>query len=176
VGQAQLLQEQLRQAKEFLHGTLADVTPEQAHWLPPGTANPVGATYGHVILGEDTFVNVVLRGGETLASREWASRLGMDPAPPSLFPPQPWQEWGRSVKVDLAAMREYAHAVFENTEKYIGSLSAADLEGKMDLSPLGLGEPAMTWVISNAVLAHRLSHWGEIACLKGMQGAKGLPF
>lgn len=32
----QLIREQLAQTREFINETLADVTPEQAHWQPPG--------------------------------------------------------------------------------------------------------------------------------------------
>jgi DinB superfamily len=170
-----MLRDHLQHARQFLEGSMSDVTAEQAQWLPPGTSNPLGATYAHVALGEDTFVSL-LRGTDTLASGEWADRLGMEPSPPSLFPPQPWQDWGRQVKVDLAAVRDYGQSVFESTENYVGGLSDEDLDRPIDLSALGFGQPALSWAISNAVISHRLVHWGEIACLKGMQGQKGLPF
>src|SRR5207237_3160742 len=35
-----LLREQLRAAHEYLDGTMADVTPEQMHWIPPGKVTP----------------------------------------------------------------------------------------------------------------------------------------
>jgi hypothetical protein len=176
MGQAQLLVDQLQQARQFLEGTMDDVTEEQAQWLPPGVSNPLGATYGHIVTGEDTFVNMVLRGAQPLSMAEWADKQGMNPPPPPPFPPQSWDQWGRQVKVDLDALRKYAHAVFANTESYVGSLSDDQLAKPMDLSALGLGQPSMVWVVSNGILGHRLAHWGEISCLKGLQGAKGYPF
>jgi len=45
-----------------LEMVMADVTPEQAHWLPTGTANPAGACYAHGVIGEDMLVHNLLRG------------------------------------------------------------------------------------------------------------------
>jgi DinB superfamily len=175
LSQAQLLREQLRQAGEFLEGTVGDVTPEQAHWAPPGTSNPLGATYAHILLGEDFFTSM-LRGAQPLFEREWAGRTGVSEPPPGPFPPQPWHDWGRTVRVDFDGMRKYGAAVFAATDAYVASLSDQELARPVDVSALGLGGVPLSWLISNGVLGHRFSHWGEISCLKGLQGAKGLPF
>ena len=171
-----LLRQQLKQAQEFLKMTLNDVTPEQAHWAPPGTANPLGATYAHLTIGEDAFVNGMLKRSAPLAAGSWASKVGVSEPPPPPFPPKPWDEWGRRVQVDLGALSQYGQAVFAATDDYLASLVDADLSAPIDLSAVGLGQQTLAWVISNGVLGHRLSHWGEVSCLKGLQGAKGFPF
>ena len=43
----------LRSAHDFLEGTLADVTPAQFTWDPPGKAFSIGANYAHVLGAED---------------------------------------------------------------------------------------------------------------------------
>jgi len=171
-----LLRDQLNQSYQFLEMTLNDVTAEQAHWAPPGKANPLGATLAHLALGEDAFVNGMLKGSAPLAAGGWADKTGISEPPPPPFPPKPWDLWGRSVRVDLDALRRYAGAVHAATGEYLASLTPADLTGGVDLSAVGLGQQTLAWVISNGVIGHRLSHWGEIACLKGLQGAKGFPF
>jgi hypothetical protein len=40
---------------------MADVTVEQAHWIPPEVAMPIGAHYAHVVLSQDGAVNGVLK-------------------------------------------------------------------------------------------------------------------
>jgi hypothetical protein len=50
------------QTHQFLESTIADVTPEQAHWIPPGNAHPIGATYVHAIMAEDIVINIALKG------------------------------------------------------------------------------------------------------------------
>ena len=48
-----MLREMMKNVNELLEGTLADVTAERAHWIPPGVAIPIGATYAHVVLSGD---------------------------------------------------------------------------------------------------------------------------
>ncbi len=55
------VREQVRQAREFLDGTMADVSEEQAHAAPDGVLNPIAATYAHLVCGEDWFVSGYLR-------------------------------------------------------------------------------------------------------------------
>lgn len=37
----------------WFEATVSDVTEEQAHWQPPGIANPIAAVYAHAIVGAD---------------------------------------------------------------------------------------------------------------------------
>jgi hypothetical protein len=41
--------EAIEWANWLLEAVMADVTPEQAHWTPPGIANPLGALYAHAV-------------------------------------------------------------------------------------------------------------------------------
>ena len=72
-------------------------------------------------------------------------------------------------------MREYAQAVYAATSDYLGSASDADLARSIDLSALGLGERTVGQ-LCDTLLSNAQWHTGEIACLKGIQGAKGYPF
>ena len=44
-----MLRDQFKQAHAGLEGIMADVEPEQVHWMPQGTAMPVGALYVHIV-------------------------------------------------------------------------------------------------------------------------------
>jgi hypothetical protein len=177
---ARLLREQHRQAHEFLDSAIADVIEEQAHWQPAGLANPLGATYAHLLFGEDAFI-AGLGGRTPLFADGWQGRTGVSEPPPLAEPGsvaglrQDWHGWGRSVRVELPALRSYAQAVREATDEYLASLSDADLDQVIDLSAFGLGEQSLAWILSEGVVGHVRSHWGEIACLKGLQGSRGLP-
>ena len=48
---------------QILEMIMADVTPEQAHWIPPGTAHSVAATYAHAALGTDWQINLLFQEG-----------------------------------------------------------------------------------------------------------------
>lgn len=177
---AELLRNQLQQAHEFLDGAVADVTDEQAHWRPAGLANPLGATYAHLLCGEDAFI-ATLAGRPALFSDGWAGRVGVSELPPLAEPGSvrfldpSWHDWGRRVRVDLQALRRYGQAVRHATDDYLATASDGDLDQPMDLSAAGLGERSLAWVLSAGVVGHVLSHWGEIVCLKGLQGGRGFP-
>jgi hypothetical protein len=175
-----LLRDQLRQAHGFLESALADVGPEQAHWRPEGLANPLGATYAHVLIGEDAFV-AGLRGEPALFVDGWTGRVGVSGLPPLGQPGdvlplgREWHDWGRRVRVELPALRAYGNAVHEATDQYLAGLSDDDLNRPLDLSAAGFGEQTLAWVLSAGLIGHVLSHWGEIVCLKGLQGGRGFP-
>jgi len=166
------LREQLAQARAFLSGTLADLDPAAAHRPVPGRLNPIAATYAHVVVGEDGFVNGLLRGAPPLFAVEWSGRTGLTELPPD---GPGWADWGRRVRVDLDALTRYANAVAESTDGFVASLSPRDLERTVDLSALDFGERTLGWVLGAGVLGHLLAHWGEMSALQGLHGGRGFP-
>lgn len=168
-----VLKELLEGAHGVLEQTMADVTSEQAHWQPPGIANPLGATYAHAAWGEDQTVNGMLRGGVPLLTSTFAGKAGLSEPPPSEGDHAGWM---RSVKVDLPTAKAYAQAVHASTTGWLSSLTDPDLERDVDLTGWGLGHQTLAWVIGNIVIWHINAHCGEISCLKGLQGARGYPF
>jgi len=172
-----LLRMQVDTARQWLEGTMQGVTPEQAHWAPPGTALPIGATYAHVVTGQDGMVNGMLRGKPPRFAVSHAGKTGLSELPPGPDPARPgfpdWTEWSRRVRVDLPLLLAYGEAVFEDTDAWLATLSDADLERPVDLSAVGMGTVPLAFVLNNAVLGNAIAHCGEIACLKGVQGGRG---
>lgn len=166
-----LFREQFREFHRFLEGAVEDVTPEQAHWIPPGKANPLGANYVHLVMDEDLAINGLLRNAEPLTASNWAGRVGISELPP-VGPNQVWDQWARRVRIDLAAFRPYALAVYETTDEYLASITDDALQRSLDLSAFGVGQQTVRWVLNNAVW-HLGAHCGEISCLKGLQGVRG---
>src|SRR3990172_9560312 len=116
-----LLRQQFQASHGWLEATLQDVTPEQAHWAPPGKANPLGATYAHVVLGEDAMINGMVNGGAPLFATAWAGKTGLSEMPPSPSDGQPWYAWARRVRIDLPALRQYAQAVYAASDQCLTS-------------------------------------------------------
>lgn len=174
-----MLREQLREAHQFLEGTLEGVTPDQAHWTPAGTALPIGAHYGHIVILEDFAIGGILSGAKPLFASRRAGKTGFSALPPLPDPASPgipnFSSWARTVKVDLPAAREYAREVYEATDRYLAGLDDAAFERDLDLSAVGVGHRTVGWFLSNPVLGNVNMHCGEISCLKGLQGAKGYP-
>ncbi|MFN8514390.1 MAG: DinB family protein [Thermomicrobiales bacterium] len=166
-----LLRQQFQAFHHFLEGTVADVSPEVGQLQPGGTAMPIGAVYVHVVNSEDRILSGLVKGEPPLEMTAWAGKLGTsEPAPMG----PPWNEWAGRVQVDLAAAREYAQAVYANTDAYLAGLSAADLDRGLDLSGIGLGQQTVGSLMS-LLLWNAGAHCGEVSLIKGLQGLKGYP-
>ena len=157
---------------QVLEGTMADVDDELANRQPAGNANSIGSSYAHTVLSEDYIVNAMLRGGTPLSDGEWAGRTGTDK-------PQPWGsgedlgEWYHSVRVDLAAARQYAQAVYAKSAEFIDSLDDEGLMKEVDVFGMRM---SVAMVIEAFVTGHASSLAGEISAIKGTFGRKGYPF
>ncbi len=165
-----LLREQIQQAHAFLQATTEDVTNEQAHWTPTGTANPIAATYVHAIASEDLAINQILKGEAPLYASLWVEKTGI-----SEVQPLSTAEWARRVRVDLPVTHRYAQAVHAVTDAYLATLTDEDLTKDLDLSSFGLGQMTVAALLSRMVLGHIDNMCGEISVLKGLQGVKGYP-
>lgn len=164
------LREQVQLAHQLLEATMTDVTHEQAHWQPPGTANPLSATYVHAVASEDAVIQMVLQGGTPLYASTWADKTGISEAQPLSTP-----EWARRVQVDLPIMRGYVQAVHAATDAYLATLTDDDLGRVVDMSHLGMGQPTVSYILNRMLLGHIDNMCGEISCLKGLQGGRGYP-
>jgi hypothetical protein len=172
----ELLRRIVRDARQVLDGTMADVTESQVDYIPPGVANPLGATYAHVVCTEDLVVQGMLRQVAPLAAGIWAGRTGLSEPMPLPGPEWPdYGPWTRRVKVDLAALRAYARAVAAETDTWLAGLSEAELDRPLDLTGVGLGQHNLASAIALLVANHIGTETGEIAVLKGIQGARGYP-
>ncbi len=168
-----LLRSQFQATSSLLENTIADVTPEQAHWVPPGLANPIGASYAHVVIATDMIMSVMVRHTAPLLAGEWAGKTGASEMMPTGDDYVNYVPWTRRVQVNLPAMRQYANAVYAATDQYLATLSSDALDQTIDLSALGAGQVPLGMVISRQLIGHIEQMCGEISCLKGLQGATG---
>jgi DinB superfamily len=167
----QVLRADLADAHWLLEQGVSDLSAAHFHWVPPGTANTIAATYAHVIGNEDSFIQATLLGRTPLASGSWHGRNGI-----SLPIPQrgnDWFAWSRRVQVDLPAAQSYAEAVYAATDDYLASLSPEQLEQSPDV--VLPSAQSLNWLLANFIILHASLHTGEIAVLRGLQGLVGLP-
>ena len=85
----ELLKGQIQMANQFLDGTVADVSEEQAHAVPGGTAHPIGASMVHIALAQDVVLNMMVRGSQPLIMTEWAGKAGIS-EPEACHAPHRW--------------------------------------------------------------------------------------
>lgn len=156
---------------QWLEGTMKQVTPEVAHWLPAGKPGSIGAQYAHVALTEDYFIHGLLQAKSPLMAGAYAGQLGKTQLPPSR---SNWGEWGRVIQGDLEQLRAYAHAVYSAKEAYLASIIDETLQLPIDATKAGMGMQTAVSLL-NMLLANAHKHCGEIAALKGLQGLKRHP-
>ena len=172
-----LIRMQLNMAHQTLEGTMDGVTTEMAHWMPAGRANPIGATYAHVVQSEDAIINGIFKQEAPMFASQWLNKAGFSEPMPRVGPEWgDYANWTRRVQVDVPALREFAQAVYSNTEQYLADLKPEDLDRQLDLTSIGMGHVNLGWAISMLVIGHINNIAGEISCLKGLQGAQGYPF
>ena len=164
-----LLRQQFKECNEWLAGTMKGVTSEQAHWKPAGTANPLGASYAHILMTQDIVANVAIKGGAPLSATTWANKVGISELPPA-EEVTAWAQWARLVQVDLDALSAYGEAVRTSVDQVLTSLTSSEL-GRTVETPFG--SSTVQFLVSAALIGHTHGHTGEIACLKGLQGVKG---
>jgi hypothetical protein len=174
---AAILRAELQSAHRILDDTMADVTDEIANRPAPGNANPIGASYAHVALAEDAIINGMFRGQPPLLATTWVGKTGTDkPMPmPGVFEGD-IGEWYHTVRVNLAACRAYAQAVYAQSEEFIGSADDATLSREIDLTGFGLGKVPLALVLGMFVTGHANNLCGEISAIKGVNGLRGYPF
>lgn len=171
----QILLQQLQAVHQILEQTMDGVTNDVAHFQPKGTANPVSGTYAHIIFSEDMFLHMFLKKDQPLYETTFKDKTGASEVQPSDWA-EAYPKWLREVKVDVKQFREYAKAVYKETEDYVATLTDEDLEKDVDMSDFGMGKRKMYDFIANLINGHAFSITGEIAVLKGIQGLKGYPF
>jgi hypothetical protein len=172
----ELLKEELKSAHDLVEQTVGDATPEQLAKHPGEKAFPLGALYGHVVFSEDAIVNGLIQHKTPLYQGEWKEKTGANKQHPEMD--ENWEknniEWSNSVVVTLPTMREYAKAVYANTESYLNSLSENDLDSDIDLG--SWGKYKLGTMLFSFVIGHACSLAGEMSAVKGVQGLKGYPF
>lgn len=164
--------QQVRDSRDFLEGTVQDVTPEQALWTPLGRAMPIAGHYAHVVAAQDMGLHAFVLGTPPLAVGAWAGRTGMQELPPPFG--HAWDGWARQA-FEIESLRNYAAAVYAANDTALASLAESDLDRVVDLTAAGFGEQTLAFVLVNGWVTNVNLHCGEISNLKGLQEAKGYP-
>lgn len=165
----ELLQWQSKKAFDWLEETIEDITEEQANWAPPGTANPIGANYAHLMITADAGFNTQLFGGMPIMATKFRGQIGLSEMPHAAGG---WHDWSR-LSVDWPRLLEYGLAVRECVAGYLSALTPDDLERRVDMMAHGLGIWTGLDIVDLHGHHHARIHGAEIACLKGSQGAQG---
>jgi len=162
------IQHQIRDCRHTIDGIMKNMTDELFNWPSPGTANTISATFVHFIHSEDHFIQTIIQGKPTLwESDHWSEKTGV------AKPPHIGEDWSnfKHMHITLPPLLEYQHAVWAATNAYLTTLTPQELDRKVKFAG---GERSVADMLILSI-SQSLAHAGEIAALKGIQGAKGLP-
>lgn len=159
---------QFRWARRQSDSVLLDVTDEQFNWAPPGTVSSIGAIFLHVVAIEDAYIQETVLGGTRLWDEQgWEEKIGSR---------APWrgEKWDdlHGKELTLEDIAQYQLAVRAATDAYIEKLTPEELDRRVEFE----GRERRIGDVLSMLIVHNLSHAGEIAALKGVQGAAGLSF
>jgi uncharacterized damage-inducible protein DinB len=164
-----LIREQFKMAHNVVEQVIDDCSPETLTKVVDGNVGSISAIYAHAVYDEDNWIAGSSGGTKIWESGGWGAKLGLE-----MPGPRQSEEWARSgPDYDHAAFREYAQAVYEQTDSFMAGLSDEGIDAEVD-SPFGKVPLGVN--IGAFALWHTVSHQGEIAAMKGVQGLKGLPY
>jgi uncharacterized damage-inducible protein DinB len=154
--------------RHHVNAIIHDLDRDQLLWTPPGRTNRIGTTLLHILTGEDRLIHDVLQGRPWLcAYGDWQAQMGISALP---IRGHEWTDVDLTM-LQLAPLWAYAQAVAEATTAYLALLSDEDLEDQVEV----YGQPQSRAQALLSVVIHNVSHAGEIAALKGLQGMPGRP-
>jgi hypothetical protein len=159
----------MRNQHRMLDEAVGGLTPEQLHWVPPGTAaNHIGFTLWHYVRTEDNIVQFILQDRKPTVWMDggYFERFGLDRVS---------QGTGMTTE-DAHALRlppldqwmTYQQAVWQATDAYLSSLDDEALERIVRIAPFG--EIPVRQALSGVALTHGHAHLGEICVLRVLQG------
>lgn len=164
-----LLSAQYKQAHAIVEQVIDDCDEEAFTKVVGGNIGSIATIYAHAVFDEDGWTAGTAGQEKVWDTGGWAEKTGLDTPNP-----RQTQEWAQSAPdYNLAAFREYAQAVYAATDAYFANVSDEDLDAEIDTFS---GKQRAGIHIGALGLWHVMSHQGEIAALKGVQGLKGLPF
>ena len=162
------IQAEMTGVRRMVDMTMQDMTAELFNWAPPGTANTISATFVHLMNVEDNVIHkFLLNNASVWESENWSEKTGIQ-KPPDIG--EDWSEF-KHRQIEIQPLLDYKDAVWAATDKYLATLTAEELERMV---PFAGSERSVAGMLLLSA-SQSLSHAGEIAALKGIQGAKGLP-
>ena len=159
----------VRNQHRMLDESVSGLTPEQVHFVPPGTkANHIGFTLWHYVRTEDNIVQFILqeRKPTVWISDGYNERFGLDKIAQGTGMTTEAAHDLRLPAID--EWMEYQRSVWSATDEYLSTLDDAALDRTVKVMPFG--EIPAKQALSTVVLTHGHGHLGEICVLRVLQG------
>ena len=160
---ADLLTDAFGRIREEVHLAVDGLSLEQLTYRVDAEANSIAWLIWHLTRIQDDHVCGVARREQAWAAAGWADRFGLPfPREATGYGHDPGEV--EAVQADAEMLTGYHDAVFEDTIRYVGTLTDADLPRVVDESwdpPVTLGVRLVS------VISDDLQHVGQAAFIRG---------
>jgi uncharacterized damage-inducible protein DinB len=163
------IRRQFEQVRIHVDAAMQDMTDDLFNWIPPGTLNPISATFLHLTTAEDDFIQLTIQRKEPIwEEQEWSVKTGV------ITPPGPRRGWNefKGARVSYLPLMDYQKEVRSSTDAYIARLTDEELERHVNM----FGNETSIANVLTTMVAHSSCHAGEISAIKGMYGVMGFPY
>lgn len=168
----EFIEAELQRLHAMLGRATADLTPDQWHTVPAGSAaaNHIAFEMWHYARTEDNIVRFILQGRRPTVWMEggWAERLALPPVT---------QGTGMSVQeaqamriADLPQFRQYVEAVWASTKDYLSNPDESVFDTPVMVKPLG--EMPAIRALGQVCMTHGFTHLGEIELMRTLLGLR----
>lgn len=162
------IRQQVAITRMLCDATTQNLNEEQFNWIPPTKINPIRAALIHLLTSEDYTVNALFQGQPAVwEAGNWSGKIGL-----TALPGQAGWDEVRTKSLPLAPVLAYQQALRTAIDGYLTTLTGADLSRMVQ----SFGQDSPLGTVFCTTLGHSLCHAGEIAAVKGLQGAQGWPF
>jgi hypothetical protein len=162
--QAGVLADGFNRVAELVRAVLDDLDPDDLLFRPGDAGNPIGWLVWHLTRVQDDHVAAVAGHEQVWTAQGWAERFGL-PYDAAAIGYGHSSEEVSQLNVSGQLLVEYHDAVHAETQAYVGSLSADELDTIVDTRwdpPVSLG----TRLVS--VISDDLQHVGQAAYVRGL--------
>ncbi|MBI2409575.1 DinB family protein [Candidatus Kaiserbacteria bacterium] len=153
---------------EFL--PIEDLSADELDWRPQNIANSIGWTVWHLIRVLDGELHALSGEEQVWIKEKWYQQFGRKADPEDTGFGHSADDVGAFTSPPPSEFSGYLVATLTNTEAYLRSLSAADLERELK-EPYDPPPTVGTRIVS--VLADCHQHAGEISYIRGLLAAQG---
>ena len=147
---------------------LEGLTQEDLNHQPARDSNSIGWLVWHILRGQDLGI-AGLKGDEQLWIREgWHAKFNRPAEPMDFGLGHTPEDLAAFKSPDVKTLLDYQKAVFEQTKRYLNSLSESELDRKLDHPVFPTVGARITAIISD-----NLQHAGQAGYVRGLIQGKG---
>jgi hypothetical protein len=162
---AELLRDAFERIHELVHHAVDGLTGDQLCYRPDTDANSIAWLIWHLTRIQDDHVAAVAETEQAWTSDGWFNRFGLDVDPEETGYGHDTDDVAKVTVTSGELLIGYHDAVFQSTNRFISSLTDAQLDRVVDTR---FDPPVTLGVRLVSVISDDLQHVGQAAYLRGL--------